>query len=119
MVSQYVNGTVAGSGGRHDLRALFSHDREIDGLLATIDRLAPSFRPIDPDPGFVEQLRNELDQWRPDKREEPTITWRKLIIPVAAVCSVASAAAALVLLIGRRRSSGGRLERSFPTFSAG
>jgi lipopolysaccharide export LptBFGC system permease protein LptF len=63
----------------------------------------------------MKELRGNLDNWQPEERAEPSISWRRLIIPAA--CSVLSAAA-LVLLIGRLRS-GGQVGRPFPTFSAG
>lgn len=118
LVSQYLNGRIGGRAQKEGMRDLFAHDREVDTLLATVDRLVPALRPIEPDPIFLEELRAKLDKWQPEGRPETSISWRKLIIPVAAACSVVSAAA-LVLLIGRLRSTGGRVERPFPTFSAG
>ncbi len=118
LVSQYLNGRIAGRAQKEGMRDLFAHDREVDTLLATVDRLVPALRPIEPDPIFLEQLRAKLDKLQPERRPETSISWRKLIIPVAAAFSVVSAAA-LVLLIGRLRSTGGQVERPFPTFSAG
>ena len=115
LVSQYLNRRIEGRAEQEGIRELFAHDREVDRLLATIDRLIPAFRPIEPNPVFVKELRVKLDNWQPAERTEPSISWRRLIIPAA--CSVLSAAA-LVLLIGRLRS-GGQLGRPFPTVSAG
>lgn len=115
LVSQYLNGRIAGRAEKEGIKDLFAHDREVDTLLSTIDRLIPAFRPIEPDPVFLKELRAKLDNWQPEERAEPSISWRRFIIPAA--CSVLSAAA-LVLLIGRLRS-GGHVERPFPNFSAG
>ena len=118
LVSQYVSGIAAGRSQKEGLRKLFAYDRDVDALLATVDRMIPAFRPVDPDPIFEKQLRIKLDHWQPEEKVEGAITWRKLLIPAAAAFSVASAAA-LVVLIGRLRGTGGHIERSFPTFSAG
>ena len=118
LVSQYVNGMAVGRTQKEGLRKLFAYDREVDALLAAVDRLIPAFRPVDPDPAFAKQLRIKLDHWQREEKREKNVAWRKLLIPAAAAFSVASAAA-LVLLIGRLRGSGGHIERSFPTFSAG
>lgn len=115
LVSQYLNGKIKGRTEKEGVRDLFAHDREVDTLLATVDRLVPAFRPIEPNPVFLKELRDKLDTWQPEERAEPSFAWRRLIIPAA--CSVLSAAA-LVLLIGRLRS-GGHVERPFPIFSAG
>lgn len=116
LVSQYLNGRIAGRAQKDAVRELFADDREVNTLLATVDRLIPAFRPIEPSPIFLKELRDKLDNWQPEQRAEPSFSWRRLIIPAA--CSVVSAAA-LVLLIGRLRSNGGHVERPFPTFSAG
>ena len=115
LVSQYLNGRTAGRSEEEGFRALFAHDREVERLLATVDRLIPAFRPMEPNPVFLKELRVKLDNWQPEDRTEPAISWRRLIIPAA--CSVLSAAA-LVVLIGRLRS-GGQIERPFPHLSAG